>query len=139
VWWHRVDLDEKLAAGADPLAGTLLRQRAEQLASRAERARLARALEDMLHEARKPAPLTGSRLPLRRREIRACDEDITALIRRLEDERPIDVQGAAMVTLLLFDGAGPLYRAGAFSLRFSVRSARLALDHREEPELAEAA
>jgi hypothetical protein len=141
VWWHRVELDEELAAGAYPLAGTLLRARAEQLGARGERARLARALAETLREARRTAPITGARLPLRRREIRACDEDILALIRRLEDERPIDVQGAAMVSLLLFDGAGPLYRAGNYSLRFSIRSARLALDHSDEasPALLDAA
>jgi hypothetical protein len=139
VWWHRVELDEELAAGAYPRAGTLLHERAEQLASRSERTRLVRALEETLHEARKPAPIHGSRLPLRRREIRACAEDITALARRLDDDRPIDVQGVAMVTLLLFDGAGPLYRAGNYALRFSVRSARLALDHTDEVVLAQAA
>jgi hypothetical protein len=141
LWWHRVELDERLAAGEQPAAGTLVRARAEQLASRGERARLAQALSDTVREAHKAAPVHGARLPLRRREVRACQEDILALIQRLADGRPIDVQGAAMVSLLLFDGAGPLYRAGDVTLRFKVRSARLALDHPDEFEaaLAEAA
>jgi hypothetical protein len=132
VWWHRVELDERLASGEHPADGTLLRRRAEQLASRGERARLAQALSDTLREAGKPAPIHGGRLPLRRRQIRACQDDILALIQRLADGRPIDVQGAAMVCLLLFDGAGPLYRAGDVTLRFRVRSARLSLDHSDE-------
>ena len=136
VWWHRVELDERLAAGEQPATGTLLRARAEQLASRAQRAGLAQALSDAVREAHKAAPVHGARLPLRRREIRACEKDILALIGRLADGRPIDVQGAAMVSLLLFDGAGPLYRAGDVTLRFKVRSARLALDHPDELELA---
>jgi hypothetical protein len=133
LWWHRVELDEQLAAGAQPPAGTLLRERAEQLASRRERAKLARGLERALREARRAKPMYGVRLPLRRREIRNCDEDIIALIRRLEDASPIDVQGAAMVELLLSDGSSPLYRAGDRSLRFAIRSARLALDPVEQP------
>jgi hypothetical protein len=141
VWWHRLELDEQLAAGVHPQPGTLLEDRAEQLGSREERVRLARALENTLHEARKTAPVLGTRLPLRRRDIRRCDEDILALVRRLEDEHPIDVQGAAMVSLLLFEGASPLFQPGDRSLRFAVRSARLALDHPDEyePALLEAA
>lgn len=136
LWWHRVELDEQLAAGAQPSAGTLLHERAEQLGSSRERARLAASLAATLSEARKPNPVHGARLPLRRREIRNCDEDIIALIRRLEDSSPIDVQGVAMVTLLISDGASPLYRAGDRSLRFAIRSSRLALDPVEAPEAA---
>ena len=141
LWWHGTELDEQLAAGAQPQAGTLLHHRAEQLGSRSERDRLARALEDTVRSAHKPAPILGTSLPLRRREIRAAEEDIFALIGRLGDARTIDVQGAAMVEVLLTDPSGPLYRAGALSLRFAVRSARLALDHPDEfaVELSEAA
>jgi hypothetical protein len=133
LWWHRIELDEALAAGRQPSAGTLLHDRAEQLSSLSGRAKLVRALEETLHEARKAAPFHGARLPLRRREIRNCDEDIIALVRRLDDESQIDAQGAAMVSLLLSDGASPLYRAGDRSLRFAIRSARLALDPVERP------
>jgi hypothetical protein len=133
LWWHRVELDEQLAAGAQPSAGSLLHDRAQQLGSPTERAKIARAFEKTLDEARKPAPIHGAGAPLRRREIRNCDEDIIALVRRLVDERPIDVQGAAMSELLITDGASPLYRAGDRSLRFAIRSARLALDPVEQP------
>ena len=130
---HRVELDEQLAAGVQPSAGSLLHARAQQLGSPTERAKIARAFEKTLTEARKPAPVHGARLPLRRREIRNCDEDIIALVRRLNDESPIDVQGAAMAELLITDGASPLYRAGDRSLRFAIRSTRLALDPVEQP------
>jgi hypothetical protein len=134
LWLHRVELDEQLAAGAQPSAGSLLHDRAEQLSSVGARARLAASLAEMLSEARRPSPAHGAGLPLRRREIRNCDEDIIALIRRLEDDSAVDVQGVAMVTLLLTDGASPLYRAGDRSLRFEIRSARLALDPVEVSE-----
>jgi hypothetical protein len=135
LWWHRVELDEQLAAGAQPSAGSVLHDRAQQLSSRSQRAQIARAFEKTLAEVRKPAPIHGARLPLRRREIRDCDEDIIALVRRLDDESPIDVQGAAMAGLLITDGASPLYRAGDRSLRFAIRSARLALDPVEQLEI----
>ena len=133
MWFHRIELDEQLAAGAQPSPGTLLHDRAEQLSAPGERAKLARAFEKTLNEARKPARIHGAQLPLRRREIRNCDEDIIALVRRLDDATPIDVQGAAMAELLITDGASPLYRAGDRSLRFAIRSARLALDPVEQP------
>jgi hypothetical protein len=133
VWLHRVELDEQLAAGVQPSAGSLLHARAQQLGSPTERAKIARAFDKTLAEARKPTPVHGARLPLRRREIRNCDEDIIALVRRLDDESPIDVQGAAMAELLITNGASPLYRSGDRSLRFAIRSARLALDPVEQP------
>ena len=42
-------------------------------------------------------------------------------------------RGAAMAELLITDGASPLYRAGDRSLRFAIRSTRLALDPVEQP------
>ena len=136
LWWNRTALDEQLAAGAQPKAGTLLYHRAEQLGTRAVRDRLARELDQTVHTAHQPAPVRETGLPLRRREVRATEEDIRALARRLRDERPIDVQGVAMVVVLLADPSGPLYRAGDMSLRFAVRSARLALDHTDDFEVA---
>jgi hypothetical protein len=50
------------------------------------------------------------------------------VVERLRDERPIDVQGAALTSELLSDGAGPLYVESGHSLRYTVRVARLALD-----------
>jgi hypothetical protein len=134
--WHRTQLDEQLAAGVQPVAGTLLHDRAQQLGSRTERARLAHSLQDVLRDARRAHPRHDARNPLRTREIRECDEDILALIRRLEDERPVDVQGAAMAGQLLANPSGPLARAGETSLRYAVRSARLALDHADEASVA---
>jgi hypothetical protein len=140
LWWHRIELDEQLAAGVQPQAGTLLHHRAQELASPEQRAALARALEAVLREARRSGRV---RTPLRAGEIRACDEDILALIRRLGDRHAIDVQGVAMVAELLADPSGPLVRDGDRSLRWALRSARLALDHVDEsapaPALLDAA
>jgi hypothetical protein len=127
TWWRRDELDERLAHGTDPNTDQWLAYRAEQLVSRSTRIHIAAALEDALCEARK-AWSVSARLPLRRAELRACADDVVALAARLRDDNPIDVQGAAMAARLVFDGTGPVYRNGAITLRYAVRSARLALD-----------
>jgi hypothetical protein len=127
TWWRREELDERLAHGANPDADPWLSRRAAQLRSRSTRNDIAGGLQSALDEARKTWSVSA-RLPLRRVEVRACADDLAALVARLRDDRPIDVRGVAMASRLLFDGTGPLYRDGATPLRYAVRSARLALD-----------
>jgi hypothetical protein len=134
VWCRRDSLDERLARGADPRTDPALDLRARQLGSRAGRLRLAKALNDVLRDARASRLAPTARLAPRRTEVRACEHDLLALVRRLVEDRPIDVQGAAMASRLVFDGASPLYHAAApVSLRHAIRSTRLALDHGVEP------
>jgi hypothetical protein len=130
AWWLRDELDERLAHSADPMSDPLLGRRAAQLCSRSTRAELAGTLERALYDARSTWSLSA-RLPLRRRALRECADEVLAVARRLRDAKPIDVAGAAMVARLVFDGTSPLYRDGAVSLRFALRSARLALDPTE--------
>jgi hypothetical protein len=127
TWWHRDELDEKLVHGADPSTDASLARRAAQLTSASTRIHLAQALEIALDEARKSWSVSA-RLPLRRVDVRECADDLLALARRLRDGQPIDIAGAAMVSRLVFDGTSPLYREGPVTLRYTVRSARLALD-----------
>jgi hypothetical protein len=127
TWWHRDELDAQLAHGADPMGDPLLGRRAAQLCSRSTRANLAGTLEDALRNARSTWSLSA-RLPLRRSAVRGCADDILAVARRLRDPEPIDVAGAAMIARLIFDGTSPLYRDGAISLRYALRSARMALE-----------
>jgi hypothetical protein len=127
TWWRRDELDEQLVGGADPSADPHLARRAGQLRARSTRIQLADTLEVALRETRKAWSMSA-RLPLRRVAVRECADDLIALARRLRDDGPIDVQGAAMVSRLVFDGTSPLYRDGVISLRYAVRSARLALD-----------
>ena len=127
IWWLREELDERLAHGANPETDPLLSRRAAQLTAPKTRVHTAEALEDALDEARK-AWSVSARLPLRRAEIRACADDLLALAARLRDRRRIDIQGAAMAARIVFDGTSPLYHDGPVTLRFAIRSARLALD-----------
>jgi hypothetical protein len=125
TWWRRERLDEQLAEGTDPETSAELRLRAEQLGSSAEHVRLAERLEDVVRHAR--APATTNRLP-RRREVRACVDDLLALAERLRSDQPVGLSGVAMTQLLLSDRLGPLYLDGAnVPLEQAVQSARAAL------------
>jgi hypothetical protein len=126
-WWLRDELDDRLAHGADPLTHPLLARRAAQLLSQSTRDELADTLERALRDARSTWSLTA-RLPLRHQALRACADDVVAVATRLRDGQPIAVTGAALVSRLVFDGTSPLYRDGTITLRYAVRSARLALD-----------
>jgi hypothetical protein len=129
TWWRRERLDEQLAEGTDPEASAELTLRAEQLDSSAEHVRLAKRLEDVVRQAR--APATTSRLP-RRREVRACVDELLALAHRLRADQPVGLSGVAMTALLLSDGLGPLYYGGAnVPLQEAVQSARVALEARD--------
>ena len=124
VLTHRDGLDRELAQGVDPISSSALELRAEQLVRR--RARLAVRVEAVL-EAAGRRPVFTAAAPVRRAQVLVCSDDLLALARRLSDDRPVDVQGVAMASVLLSDGASPLY-AGDRSLAHAVRAARLALD-----------
>jgi hypothetical protein len=138
TWWHRDELDEQLIRGADSETDAGLSRRAAQLRSRSTRIDLAAALENAVREAHKGWSVSA-RLPLARVEVRGCGEDLIALARRLRANEPIDVRGAAMVARLVFNGTSPLYGEAPISLRYTVRSARLALDPLAvaQPELSQ--
>jgi hypothetical protein len=129
VWTRlrRNRLDHDLALAADPGASAALGLRAAQLRSRNERARLANALEETLGDARRGEPVT-IRVRPQRAEVRACAEDLMALVLRLRDEHPVDIRGVAMTARLVGDGAGPLRRTGDVDLHHAIRAAHMALD-----------
>ena len=123
---RRFYLDEQLAHGADPASSPELGLRAEQLLR--DRAKLAVAIERALDSARRPALHLSPRVPVRRASVLDCAGELIALSERLRESGPTDPRGVAMVSLLVHDGAGPLYADKGVTLRYSVRSARLALD-----------
>jgi hypothetical protein len=127
--WSQDRLDRELASGADPAASPELTLRAAQLQSPAVRSRLANAIVEMLGRAHEPNlgrfTVTGEQ---QHAEIREYADNLRALVARLRDDRPIDIQGAAMTARLVNDRSSPLYRPGDQSLGSAVLSARLALD-----------
>ena len=85
----RAVLDEELAYGAEPAASPDLALRAEQLSSRAERARIADALLETLGRE----PITTLPRP-QRAVVRGAADDIVALALRLHDDRPAAHRGS---------------------------------------------
>ena len=120
--WHRVlarcaasRLDHELAAGASPETSSRLAARAVQLTSMKTRRNLAASVRRILAAAGDPAAVAvitarPARLPLARARIRQSAGPLAALAGYLAAPGPVPAQGVAMVSQMLADGAGPLYR-----------------------------
>jgi hypothetical protein len=138
LWpWQRVlaqhataRLDRALAAGTRPEASAGLAARATRLTSTGFRRDLAASLRRILVAAGEPAlpvaarsplgvarsPLGVARplrVPLRSARISQSAPLLADLASRLLEPGPVPVAGVAMVTELLADGTGPLYRDAA--------------------------
>jgi hypothetical protein len=102
-------LDRELAAGCPPGFSRALAIRAQRIASPAGRRSLAKGWERVLDQAsRPPAPRTP-RGPLCRGRIAAAEGDVRELLAALTGALPIAARGAAMASVLLSDGTGPLH------------------------------
>ena len=123
--WHRLlarcaaaRLDRELAAGASPETNASLAARAMQLTSTKVRRDLATSVQRILAAAGQPpaAPLAPAaavrpaRLPLSRARISGSAVPLATLAGALAAPGPVPVQDVAMVSQLLADGTGPLYR-----------------------------
>jgi hypothetical protein len=131
--WHRLlarclapRLDRRLADGARPEENAVLAARAMVLTSVSYRRALAGSLRRTLAASvsphTRPRPMAASRsagvarqpyVPLRRDRIAESASELDGLAGCLAGPRPVPAQGVAMVSQMLADGGGPLYRAGA--------------------------
>jgi hypothetical protein len=122
-----IALDNELARGVSPMQSGALALRARQLVEAKRRERLASALEGLCEHAQRTSSTSIVSLP--RGEITQAGAWLLALAQRLRDPRPIYAGGAAMISVLLRDGTGPAYTAGAgLELRRRLRAAAAALD-----------
>jgi hypothetical protein len=133
LWpWHRLlarclapSLDRQLADGVRPEVNAVLAARAMVLTSVRYRRGLAASLRRMLAASvspqARPRPMAASRsagaarqpyVPLRRDRIAGSASELDGLARSLAGPSPVPAQGVAMVSQLLADGGGPLYRVG---------------------------
>ena len=128
LWpWHRVmagsraaRLDRELAEGISPEASAPLAARAVKLTSMEYRRDLAGSLRRILAVAGYPtqpvaarSPLRTSRpvrVPLRTSRISQSAPQLAELAAHLLQPGPVQVRGVAVVSQLLADGTGPLYR-----------------------------
>jgi hypothetical protein len=131
--WHRMlaralagRLDRQLADGTRPESTAILAARAMFLTSAAYRRALAASLQRMLVAS--VSPETRPRLavarssagvarqphvPLRRDRIAMSASALAGLAGSLLGPGPVPARGVAMVSQLLADGGGPLYRASS--------------------------
>jgi hypothetical protein len=106
---HHLELDARLAAGENPDGSPELARRAHDLQSRRVRQRLSDGLENAVVEAVAPPYDHGAAVPVQRDEVLAAERDLLRLARALRSEPAPPVRGIAAVSLLLTDGAGPLF------------------------------
>jgi hypothetical protein len=131
--WHRLlarvlaaSLDRQLASGARPEASAVLAARAMVLTSAGYRRALAASLRRMLAASVAPRPrslpVTTARsaggavhpyVPLRRDRIAGAAAELAGLAECLTARGPVPARGVALVSQLLADGGGPLYRAAS--------------------------
>ena len=111
-WRARVcapSLDCQLAAGWPPAASPLLAIRAQQITSPAGRGELVRGWGCVLSRARGPAVPRNPHAPLCRDRIAAAEGDVRTMLAVLACPLPISARGAAMASVLLVDGSGPVH------------------------------
>ena len=123
--WHRMlarflaaRLDRELADGTGPEASASLAARAIRLTSMEFRRGLATSVRRILVAAGQPPAVPARqavaahppRVPLRRARISQSAALLAELAGHLAGPGPVPVQGVAMVSQLLADGTGPLYR-----------------------------
>ena len=101
-------LDCHLAAGW-PVTSRLLAIRAQEITSPAGRGELVRGWGHVLRRARQPAVPRTPHAPLCRDRITAAEGDLRTMLAVLASPLPISARGAAMASVLLGDGTGPLY------------------------------
>jgi hypothetical protein len=106
---HRGRVDRELVSGLDPNSDPLRRERARELVGERCRRRLAATLEGLQLEADSSAHLFTSRVPLARAAIRDSRDELDTVVERLKTPAYISARGVAMISVLLSDGAGPLY------------------------------
>ncbi len=131
VWWRGAELDRRLAAGEDPRVDDALAMRARRLTTARSRRHLADGLAGAVRSAGNPSP--GFTAAVRPRFEPAVEEGavIASIERRMRAPGPVAAQAVALISLLLTDGNGPLYRpSDPEALGSQLRAAAAALDAR---------
>ena len=128
---HRRRLDAELASGADPNTDPLRHKRAQELVGEECRRKIAASLERLLAEAGSAPRSFTSKVPIARAAIRDTHWGLDTIVERLKAPAYISPRGVAMISMLLCDGAGPLYGNPTKSqvLRRALEATVDAIDH----------
>lgn len=122
-------LDGRLARGCSPESSLLLAARAQLLFSPAMRLASAQNWESLLVQARTPPVPRDPRATVNRDAILACESDIGEMLEAVVAPLPTPARGLAMVSRLLSDGTGPVYRRSEpAELAIALREATAQLD-----------
>jgi hypothetical protein len=108
---HSRSLDRDLGTGIAPWRSPAHAVRYRQLTSRRHRHDLAKSLQRLLADARRPISdyrLTAA-IPPCRTSVLAAAPQIQALIIMLRADAPVRAEGIVRLRALLSDGAGPIY------------------------------
>ena len=131
--WRPHFLDAQLARGVAPEAGAALALRAHALGEPRNRLALARGVERVRDEARRPHRPSRSQVPLCKAEVMGAADQLDELAKRLRSPGLLAARGLATVHLLLTDGCSPLYLCGTTEkLRVTVTRALEALEPHTE-------
>ena len=120
---RRRRLDAALARGADPWSAAELVVRAAQLASPAERRKVAVGLISLLDLAAFQRG-RSSCLMVRHEVVLEHQDSLRALSERLAEPEPVDVAVVAQLELLLTDPASPVYAGGGDPRRLAEVTSR---------------
>jgi hypothetical protein len=122
-------LDAQLAQGRPPESNRFLAARAQFLVSPAGREALGQNWVNLLERAGQSPPPRSPRVRPNRRTLASCEAGIREMLALLARPLPISVRGAAMASVLLSDGTGPLYRPqGTLELGRSLAEVKAQLD-----------
>jgi hypothetical protein len=126
-------LDQRLAAGADPDRDVALALHARRLLDLGARRKLARSLRRTVVMARVKPSVASPRPPIPA-HVADCAAMLDALADRLGAQGAVSARGVAAVRVLLTDGAGPLYSSR--SRRALLAALAEALDALEPADLS---
>ena len=102
-------LDRQLVNGCPPGSSRTLAIRARQIVSPAGRRELAQRREHVLDLARRPRVPRTPRGPLCLDRIAAAERDMHEMLAVFTGTLPVTARGAAMASVLLSDGTGPMH------------------------------
>jgi hypothetical protein len=102
-----IRLDRRLAEGADPHISRALERRAHRLAR--SRQSIAAGIEGVVVEADAPPSGSSAAVPVQREQVLAARSELLRLAAALRNGHEPDVRAVAMASVLLTDGAGPVF------------------------------
>ncbi|HEV8063725.1 MAG TPA: hypothetical protein VGP46_02785 [Acidimicrobiales bacterium] len=102
-------LERRLANGCPPAASRALAIRADQLVGTGERQALAKEWAHLLELAHQPFLPLAPQIPLKRDRILAAETELRQMMTLLVTPFPVTPSGVAKASLLLTDGAGPVW------------------------------